>query len=458
MCGIFGQINKTKQGKFNFPAFTTLGIANDSRGGDSCGIFIDGKTEYGIDNTKLFANFVKTSKLLKETKRCHIALGHCRKASIGNVDLQRAQPVVIYNDNKQVEFVVIHNGTIYNYQELANKYIPQININGMSDSQVMAQIFYHTGYNVLNEYRGGAVFVIVDYRHQDPQIYLFKGQSKMYWTSPKATEERPFYFTVCNDTFYFSSIYSWLLPFTDSIIYTVESNVLTSVRDGDVEVCQTIDRSNCIQANYINDTNYAYSSYYPNNYINYNYKSSYCNNTDTKINRKLKVNAYGLYQFDNNEYVHGSYYVQSDGVVGYHHKALYLSFWHGVLLKNKLCFDFLNQFSNKSKLNPQTLGYVIPNTIDILSFHPTCDYRNSDFYIYQRDEDNIEYPYQGELQYIGEMCTYIIEDGIITDCNPTTSSELLLKQYNENLKFKLDVNNLNNIIINECKETTNDND
>ena len=60
MCGIFGQINK-KRGKFNFSAFTTLGIANDSRGGDSCGIFIDGKVEYGTDGKKLFSNFLSSN-------------------------------------------------------------------------------------------------------------------------------------------------------------------------------------------------------------------------------------------------------------------------------------------------------------------------------------------------------------------------------------------------------------
>ena len=49
MCGIFGHISLEKKKKFNFPLFATLGIHNDTRGGDSCGIFIDGKSEYGTD-------------------------------------------------------------------------------------------------------------------------------------------------------------------------------------------------------------------------------------------------------------------------------------------------------------------------------------------------------------------------------------------------------------------------
>ena len=277
MCGIFGQINKHKQGKFNFPAFTTLGIANDSRGGDSCGIFIDGKTEYGIDNKKLFANFIETSTLLHSTKKCHIALGHCRKASVGKIDLQRAQPVVIRNDKNEVEFVVIHNGTIHNYKELAKKYIPHIDIQDMSDSQVMTQIFYHKGFDVLNEYCGGAVFVIVDYRSQEPVVYAFKGKSKMYYTSQTETEERPFYFTITDRSLYFSSIYTWLKPFATSTIYTLEDNVVVRICDNETYEHQRINRSNCTQATYTYNhytslrNAYGYNDEYDSyNYYNYN--------------------------------------------------------------------------------------------------------------------------------------------------------------------------------------------
>jgi hypothetical protein len=57
-----------------------------------------------------------------------VALGHCRKASVGKVSIETAQPVVIENENGDVDYVLIHNGTIYNYRELAQKYIPDMNI------------------------------------------------------------------------------------------------------------------------------------------------------------------------------------------------------------------------------------------------------------------------------------------------------------------------------------------
>ena len=39
MCGIAGIINKTPR-EFDYSTFCTLGIANDARGGDSCGVFM----------------------------------------------------------------------------------------------------------------------------------------------------------------------------------------------------------------------------------------------------------------------------------------------------------------------------------------------------------------------------------------------------------------------------------
>ena len=155
MCGIFGHISLEKKKKFNFPLFATLGIHNDTRGGDSCGIFIDGKSEYGTTAiNKYFSDFFLDSTILGETKEFNIALGHCRKASPGmGLEPDKAQPVVLRNSKTdETRFVMIHNGTIYNYEELAKKYIPEVNIKGLSDSQVMARIFFYKGYDCLSEY------------------------------------------------------------------------------------------------------------------------------------------------------------------------------------------------------------------------------------------------------------------------------------------------------------------
>ena len=176
MCGIFGIINR-KPAKFDRRTFNILGYANDARGGDSCGIFIDGKYEYGTGTKKYYQDFYDTSELLKSVNKVSIALGHDRKASVGAVNESTAQPVIIKENDKPV-FVVLHNGTIRNYYTLAKKYIPDVNTAGMTDSQIMAHIFYYKGYDVLAEYEGGSVFFIVDYREDKPKILFFKGVSK----------------------------------------------------------------------------------------------------------------------------------------------------------------------------------------------------------------------------------------------------------------------------------------
>ena len=183
MCGIFGLISLDKRKQFNFSMFSTLGINNDSRGGDSCGIFIDGNSEYGTTkDNKFFSDFFLDSELLKKTEEFNIALGHCRKASPGmGVSPEKAQPIVLRTAKSgETRFVMIHNGTITNYEDLAKKYIPDIDIKGFTDSQVMARIFYFKGYDCLSEYIGGSVFFIVDYRQPEPDVLMFKGKSRTY--------------------------------------------------------------------------------------------------------------------------------------------------------------------------------------------------------------------------------------------------------------------------------------
>ena len=69
MCGLFGIINSEPK-TLDRRAFLTLGVINDTRGGDSCGVFIDGQVEYGYDKLKLFADFWSTSEILKNTSKC----------------------------------------------------------------------------------------------------------------------------------------------------------------------------------------------------------------------------------------------------------------------------------------------------------------------------------------------------------------------------------------------------
>lgn len=244
MCGIFGIINK-EESKFDSVTFNLLGFHNDTRGGDSCGIFIDGNVEYGTDKLKLYQNFYYKSELLKKTESCKIALGHCRKASVGGVAPEKAQPVVIYDDEdkQKINFVLIHNGTIKNYEELAKQYIPNINTKNMTDSQIMANIVYNCGPEVFGEYVGAGVFVYVDYRSKQPEIYIFKGESKEYYSSTKSVEERPLCFVSDENKFIFSSLPTYLRPLQpDLTVYDVPTNKLMHLKNCELYTVQEFDR------------------------------------------------------------------------------------------------------------------------------------------------------------------------------------------------------------------------
>jgi hypothetical protein len=226
MCGLFAIVNHHKR-QLDKRAFITLGCANDSRGGDACGIMIDRQVEHGTaKEDQYFQEWFPKSKLLNDTEKCYVALGHCRKASVGGVDPSKAQPVVINDNEGNMLFCVIHNGTIYNYKELATKYIPDIDIKDMTDSQVMAHIFFYKGYDVLAEYNGGGAFIIQDYRVN--KTFVFKGESiGSLTTGAKTVVERPLYFVQTGKSVIFSSIYDILRGlYWGFTTYDVPSNVL----------------------------------------------------------------------------------------------------------------------------------------------------------------------------------------------------------------------------------------
>ena len=120
-CGLFGFVGG---GGFDLFRMCILGIYNDTRGGDSTGVSLDG-IHYGSkgNKNKLFRAFIAEENPFDELAiRPKVALGHCRKASVGGIGEAQAQPVYIKEGDK-VKFVMIHNGTLVNYKELAKKYL-----------------------------------------------------------------------------------------------------------------------------------------------------------------------------------------------------------------------------------------------------------------------------------------------------------------------------------------------
>ena len=354
MCGIAGIIAQTKT-EFNVNHFNVLGTLNDERGGDSCGIFIDNYIKYGIHQTKLFRNFTET---VQYPEMFQIALLHCRKASAGYiVNVEQAQPVII-TENEQTKFVLMHNGTITNISTLANKYIPNVNIQGQSDSQILAQIIYTTGYKVLQEYRGSAVLVMVDYRTPQPTILFFKGSS--CYNEAGAKSERPLYYMYNDNSFYFSSMRCSLYNINyKKIIYDFPVNKLLQLKENKLVVVKEIDRTKLTL------------EVFKTNVINYDYDYGYAN----YINFDLQDNVYVI----NDQLAHGKVNVYPGGYIttisakdnNYVHE---LVFFKGRLLYNQECFDFLNNLTDL--FDDQFLEANCPEVIDYFSYVPLIDQSN----------------------------------------------------------------------------------
>lgn len=403
MCGIFGILNKSPR-PFDFSTFCMLGIENDSRGGDSCGVFIDGKYEYGVNKEKLFADFFQESELIYKTNSATIALGHCRKASVGKISKETAQPVIIKDDLGNVKFVVIHNGTIHNYTELAKKYIPNIDITGMTDSQVMTHIFYHKGYDVLEEYNGGAVFCIVDYRGYTPRTYLWKGASKKNEFSKDIEDERPLWFVhnPLKRELVFSSLWIPLKALRkEATIFTPVENTLIEFEGTRVKVVKEYSRANCIQtkkyetksSSYL--SGYSMGSWYGGSYTSCFVTVDFDRNIYTYLGKPLHgrflLGKYGrVYEKESVEAVYNAF------------------FYNGVLLRSEECYKFLTKLQSKLKMSDADFFKKFWNVIRYLSYDRI--YNNGGFYYIATSPTKSDL-FTGKLEPIGTTTSLNINDG-----------------------------------------------
>lgn len=384
MCGLFGFVGQ-KPTTIDKLSLLTLGTLNDSRGGDSCGLFIDDSIEYGVDKNKFFELFYRNSELLKSKTEAQVILGHCRKASVGTIDIQTAQPVVIYNDEGQVDFVMIHNGTIVNYKELADKYLTDCE-DYLTDSQIMAYIIYYHGFKVFGEYIGAGAFVCVDYRtpNREPSVYVFHGLSKESSYKQNLSEERPLYYVRTPQGIWFSSQQTYLdilaynyatttfsLPTNQVCLLNHEFDKLILVEEYDrtslfqkdysyTKGRKQVSSSSFVPATTNTNTNtryyyYGYPYSYEDEYDDYiDYSSTITPTTPGVIagdnkQTSLILNDFpksGQIVFHNYQYwfneklAHGMFILDQDGTIDYKHGRPFY-FYQGVPIYGKKVFDAL---------------------------------------------------------------------------------------------------------------------
>jgi len=242
-CGLFGWVGSNPS-IFNRQAFTLLGLSNEARGGDSCGVYSNKSISYGTGVSKDFPTFIKKIGHVRAGKDC-VVMGHTRKASVGGISARNAQPVALKDNDGNLGFILTHNGTLSNHEELAKKYDLDIsNLN--TDSQILAALMYFSeaSLDILGEYNGAAA--VVFHMPGTNTIYIFKGKSKNSSNLHYSSEERPLYgYRESNHSFYYSSTKSPLeyLAKDEKDIFDIKCNSLIKITGGKIEEMTDIDRS-----------------------------------------------------------------------------------------------------------------------------------------------------------------------------------------------------------------------
>ena len=126
MCGIMAHVGNSVD-KLNIDKFNILGIMNEERGTDSCGVTMDGSTLKGIDYLSTYRNFV-AYYTLNRPKYSTVIIGHTRKSTVGLHTYANAHPFGFGKHKYKGQgtfgrqFIGVHNGTLLNHVEIAEEH------------------------------------------------------------------------------------------------------------------------------------------------------------------------------------------------------------------------------------------------------------------------------------------------------------------------------------------------
>lgn len=173
MCGIFGYSGDNP----SIDKIKILGLYNEERGGDACGLYLNGEIIHGNNANKKFHSLIENLDI-PEAKNGHTILGHTRKASSGGTDELFTHPyeIRLTDDKRKLPALIgVHNGTLYNWKDLAKKY--DIDITNMNDSKLLFTSLAKDDFNILSEYDGAAA-VLACHPSKKNTIMVYKGASK----------------------------------------------------------------------------------------------------------------------------------------------------------------------------------------------------------------------------------------------------------------------------------------
>lgn len=175
MCGIFGHIG---QRPFDPKDMKLLALYNEDRGSDAVGVY-NHETEKEFKNRTIKENVsVRRADIMRgDMNPSNLLIGHTRSKSIGFNNINNVHPFI------GEDICGVHNGTIQNYEEIAEKYNVKPG-KGESDSNVLYQVLAKTGgnFDVLGDIDGSATLA---FTMNDGKLYLYRKDN-----------HRPLYYTI----------------------------------------------------------------------------------------------------------------------------------------------------------------------------------------------------------------------------------------------------------------------
>jgi len=231
-CGLFGFNGDSKimddvRIKMIQAKIKILGMYNIERGKHSCGVYINDALMKGVNEEKLFSDFIQSNAFpINIDSDNYNIIGHTRQATHGEHIESNAHPFLVD------DLVLAHNGVISNIWSLCNKNKIDHSLIRV-DSLALAHLINKEGFKILNNYEGFAALIMA--KPSEPNsLYMYRGSSKRA-SDGEEIEERPLFYMQSEEGIYISSLQKSLLAISDSSndkIKQVEGNIVHKLTNG----------------------------------------------------------------------------------------------------------------------------------------------------------------------------------------------------------------------------------
>lgn len=178
MCGIVGYIGEQDTKEILLKGLEKL----EYRGYDSAGLGL--LTKSGVEVIKEKGRIADLRKAVDPSIESKTGIGHTRWATHGIPDRKNSHP----HQSESGRFTLVHNGVIENYVQLQKQYLPDVNMNSETDTEVIVQlveVFVINGMTTEEAFRhtlsllhGSYAIAMLDTEDQGT-IYVAKNRSPL---------------------------------------------------------------------------------------------------------------------------------------------------------------------------------------------------------------------------------------------------------------------------------------